>query len=91
MDGNFCHVALQGKVHIKDQVPKSLGAKTKELVTPCVIEELTKLGPEFSGALYIAKHFEHRRCGHEEALTPFECLSSLVGAFVPLPILSAFF
>ena len=79
VDGNFCHVALQYKIHIKEQLPKALSAVCKEQVTRCVMEELRRLGPDFSGALFIAKRFEMRRCSHKEPVSAAECLASLVG------------
>ena len=80
VDGNFCHAALENKLHIKNQLPKMLGAGCKELVTPCVLEELKSLGDNFRGALLIAKRFEVRSCGHRGRLkAAHECLSSLVG------------
>ena len=79
MDGNFCHVALENKIHIREQLPKVLGGNCKELVTPCVLEELRSLGETFRGALMIAKRFEVRSCGHQDHLkVAHECLASLV-------------
>ena len=78
MDGNFCYAALKYKVHIKEQLPKALSATCKELVTRCVTEELRKLGDEFGGALFIARRFEMRRCGHTTPVSASECLASLV-------------
>jgi U3 small nucleolar RNA-associated protein 23 len=79
VDGNFCHAALENKIHIREQLPKLLGGSCKELVTPCVLEELKSLGETFRGALMIAKRFEVRSCRHQDHLrVAHECLASLV-------------
>jgi rRNA-processing protein FCF1 len=45
-----------------------------------VICELQSLGKELSGAVYVAKRFQLRRCNHEERRkTATECILSLLG------------
>ena len=50
------------------------------MTTNCVISELASLGKELSGAVFIAKRFQLRRCGHgKKGVSATECVKSLVG------------
>ncbi|CAD7957560.1 unnamed protein product [Amoebophrya sp. A120] len=67
-DPTFIHVALESKIHIKEQLCKILGThKVTPMVTSCGLQELKHLietrGKEFSGALKIAEGFYQIKCG----------------------------
>jgi U3 small nucleolar RNA-associated protein 23 len=79
VDGNFCHAALQYRLHIKEHLPKTLGAPCRELATRCVSDELRRLGADYSGAALIAKRFDVRQCGHTPPVPAATCIASLVG------------
>lgn len=52
-------------------------------MTRCIVEEIRKLGPDFGGALVIARRFESRRCGHDTPIPAADCLRSMVGETNP--------
>ncbi|CAD7955956.1 unnamed protein product [Amoebophrya sp. A25] len=69
LDPTLIHVALESKIHIKEQLSKLLGSwKVTPMVTSCAIKELEqlveKVGGQYKGALKIAKTFYHLKCGH---------------------------
>ena len=58
----------------------SMHVHLSAVTTRCVIGELQSLGKELSGAVYVAKRFQLRKCNHEgrrKAAT--ECILSLLG------------
>lgn len=79
MDGTFCQAALKGKIQIKEQLPKYLGAPVQLVTTRCVVTELIALGPQLSGAVFIAKRFQQRVCGHKKSKPATDCIMSLIG------------
>merc|ERR1719211_72266 len=78
IDGTFCAACLEGKVNIKDQLPKYLG-EVRLLTTSCCITELESLGPQLYGAMMIAKNFPIFKCGHKKAISASECIKAMVG------------
>ena len=50
-----------------------------QVTTKCVVAELVALGPQLSGAVYIAKRFKQRVCGHKKDKPATDCIMSLVG------------
>lgn len=87
LDATFCHAALEGKVLIKEQVPKYIGAQTKIVTTQCIIlevEKLSKISPKLYGAWIVVKQFPVHRCGHEGDPVPAaSCAKSLLGKSNP--------
>lgn len=79
VDGTFCQAALKGKIQIREQLPKYLGGPIQLVTTRCVIAELVALGPQLSGAVFIAKRFQLRVCGHKKNKSATDCITSLVG------------
>lgn len=113
VDGTFCQAALKGKIQIKEQLPKYLGAPVQlgqktcfdrllqsdhfssspftsthffppsslpfQVTTRCVVAELVALGPQLSGAVFIAKRFQQRVCGHKKSKPATDCIMSLIG------------
>lgn len=50
------------------------------VTTNCVISELVSLGKELGGAVFIAKRFQLRTCGHgKKGVTATQCVLSLIG------------
>ncbi|CAL4126617.1 unnamed protein product, partial [Meganyctiphanes norvegica] len=82
LDGTFCHAALDGKVNVKEQIPKYLGADTTIYSTQCIIMEVEKLSKMVSniyGAWLIVKQFPVHRCGHEGRPMPAAaCIKSIL-------------
>ncbi|KAK8399574.1 hypothetical protein O3P69_003558 [Scylla paramamosain] len=83
LDATFCHSALEGKVLIKEQIPKYLGAQTKIVTTQCIIlevEKLSKISPKLYGTWLVVKQFPVHKCGHEGDPVPASsCAKSLLG------------
>lgn len=83
LDATFCHAALEGKVLIKEQVPKYLGAQTKIVTTQCIIlevEKLSKISSNLYGTWMVVKQFPVHKCGHEGDPVPASlCAKSLLG------------
>ncbi|KAK9510736.1 hypothetical protein O3M35_005462 [Rhynocoris fuscipes] len=77
IDGTFCHVALESKVNIHDQIPKYLG-DVKILTTPCAILETESLGSPVYGAMLILKQFPVHQCGHKEPVAAASCLRNML-------------
>eukprot|EP00127_Corallochytrium_limacisporum_P004453 Clim_evm7s164 gene=Clim_evmTU7s164 len=79
VDGTFAEVALKCRIQIAEQMPKYLSAKVKLFTTRCVQKEVASLGPQFSGARAILKHFEFLHCRHKDSnVSPKECIDALV-------------
>lgn len=87
LDGTFCRAALEGKVLIKEQVPKYLGSQTKIVTTQCIIlevEKLSKISPNLYGAWMVVKQFAVHRCGHEgDPIPASSCAKSLLSTNNP--------
>lgn len=58
VDGTVCQVALESKIHIQTQLAKYLGGTVKLFTTAQCVDELKKMGPEMSGAVFVAKRME---------------------------------
>lgn len=81
IDGTFINAALKNKIHIKEQLPKILGAKCTPMVTGCALQELRSLGSSCLGAVVIAKGYYRLKCGHDDCpLAAHECMAQAVGA-----------
>ena len=49
------------------------------VTTQCVVTELEGLGQRLSGAMYVAKRFQLRNCGHHRDLQPApDCVKSMI-------------
>jgi len=78
IDGTFCHGCLEGKVNIKEQMPKYLGEVTL-LTTGCCISEIEAIGsPQLYGATIILKGMPLFRCNHKKAIGAGACIKSLI-------------
>ncbi|KAK2550915.1 rRNA-processing protein UTP23-like protein [Acropora cervicornis] len=84
VDGTFCQAALQSRTQIKEQLPKFLDGTTQLFTTPCVIAEAQALGPQLTGALFIAKTFKLHKCSHKDVAVPAaNCIKSMIGTDNP--------
>ena len=79
VDGNFVVATLNAKLDVENQLPKILVGATKHYTTSCVMDELRRLGDDFSGAFLAAKRFERRNCTHHPCVSGRECLETVVG------------
>ena len=53
------------------------------VTTKCVISELKSLGKELSGAMFVAKRFQLRKCSHGGKTTSAtDCILSLIGQLI---------
>lgn len=82
LDGTFCHAALDGKVNVKEQIPKYIGTDTTIYSTQCIIlevEKLSKICSNVYGAWLIVKQFPVHKCGHEGRPMPAAaCIKSIL-------------
>ena len=52
------------------------------VTTQCVVSELEGLGQQLSGAMYVAKRFQLRNCGHHRDTQPAaDCVRSMTSEF----------
>lgn len=85
LDASFCLSSLRHKFDAKERFTTVLGAASRLLVSACVMDELRRLAREnpedhiFTGAPFLARRMELRRCRHEPALSGTECIKSLLG------------
>ncbi|KNC79563.1 hypothetical protein SARC_08049 [Sphaeroforma arctica JP610] len=80
VDATFCQASLECKIYIKDQLTTYFGGSVSLFTSPCIVEEVRKLGSEFSGAHLINKKFEWRRCRHAIGTkNARECVQDLIG------------
>lgn len=83
MDGQFIQAALEGKVRIDEQVPKTLQEKSTMYVTKCVMHKLKEGGPFYRGAVMIGSKYPNLQCRHEDVIAPNECIKLLVAGGNP--------
>lgn len=94
MDWEFVQAALEGKVLLREQMPKLLqDERTTTFVTPCIrkeLEQLMKQNKFYLGAYQIiTRRFEggheqkYLSCKHEGQLSATECIKQHVGAGAP--------
>ena len=57
-----------------------------QVTTRCVVSELVALGPQLSGAVFIAKRFQLRVCGHRKSKPATDCIMSLIGGCHGYPV-----
>jgi len=83
VDGDFCQVALENHLFVRELLPKIVSATTQEYVTRCIVEELRNKGPVYSGAVLIAKKYQYRQCNHSSPVPSHVCISELIGSNNP--------
>ncbi|ORX91375.1 hypothetical protein K493DRAFT_165059, partial [Basidiobolus meristosporus CBS 931.73] len=79
VDGDFCQAALDSRINLKEQVPKTLLGQAKPMYTTCGLAELREKGEDFLGTVIAMKRFEKRRCPHKTPISSAECLSEIIG------------
>ncbi|KAI7901095.1 Fcf1-domain-containing protein, partial [Cokeromyces recurvatus] len=80
LDGEFCKVALDRKIYLKDALPSLMFAPTRLLVTECILNELKSKGHDHTSAYILAKKFETRKCSHkEQPVSSYQCIREAVG------------
>ncbi|CAO3607948.1 unnamed protein product [Mucor hiemalis] len=80
LDGDFCKVALEKQIYIKDELPVLLGGTTRLVVTECILQDIKARGHDFTSAYILAKRFESRKCAHKEKpVSAYDCIRDLVG------------
>jgi U3 small nucleolar RNA-associated protein 23 len=82
VDADFCIDALKWKIPPAEHMPLVFGASAVKLMTTsCVQEELRRRGNRdeaISGAVFVSKRFEVRRCKHDCPKTGSECIQELI-------------
>ena len=57
------------------------------VTTQCVVSELEGLGQQLSGAMYVAKRFQLRNCGHHRDTQPAaDCVRSMTSELTLLVV-----
>lgn len=84
VDGDFCRSSLQHKFDPKERLPYILAGACRLLVTNCVMHALrqaarTSEDPVVTGAPFVARRLELRRCRHDEPKSVIDCFLDLIG------------
>eukprot|EP00457_Paulinella_chromatophora_P011131 gb/GEZN01011257.1/.p1 GENE.gb/GEZN01011257.1/~~gb/GEZN01011257.1/.p1 ORF type:complete len:327 (-),score=77.77 gb/GEZN01011257.1/:158-1138(-) len=76
MDGEFIQAALEGKIMLKEQIPKLVqDDHSAPFVTKCVLQYLQAGGGFYSGAARIASTLGFLKCRHKKGvLSPKDCI-----------------
>ncbi|PJF18007.1 hypothetical protein PSACC_02154 [Paramicrosporidium saccamoebae] len=80
----MCRASLRCKFDLRERLPVVLGAPARLLVTACTMTALREASrctedASVSGAPFVARRFELRRCRHDEPLPVQECIAALIG------------
>lgn len=78
MDSDFIQAALEGRIQLKEQMPKLLQEECTSFVTKCVVHELNSRPKFFNGAQIIAKGLSYLRCKHSGVVPPDECIRAFL-------------
>ena len=78
IDISYIEAALQGQIHVKDQLLKMLDDRVTPMVTDCVLKEIQNGGSRLHGHGIVAKAFYRVKCAHHPALPSSECLMNQV-------------
>lgn len=84
LDPSFCRASLRYKFDPKERLPFILGAPVRPFVTGCVMHALRQAArassdPLVTGAPFVARRVELRRCRHDNPLPVTECFHALIG------------
>lgn len=85
VDAPFCIETLKIKIAAVEAFTEVFGGAVKLMTTPCIQAELEKHDREHhSGAAFVAKRFEVRRCQHDKgSKTGSECIKDLISTKNP--------
>lgn len=84
LDPSFCLASLRHKFDPKERLAFILGAPVRLFVTTCVMQALrlaarSSVDPVVTGAPFVARRLELRRCHHDEPCSVAQCFQSLIG------------
>jgi U3 small nucleolar RNA-associated protein 23 len=81
-DAEFLQAAKEGKIMLKEQLPKFLQEENTHLyVTKCIIQHIREQGKSFGAALFIANTLELLPCSHDnnkKHVKQYDCIKSLL-------------
>lgn len=84
VDASMCRASLQHRWDLKERLPHLLGGSTRSLVTACTMEALRELArsspddPTATGAPFVGRRLELRRCRHDPVLSEVACWEALL-------------
>jgi len=73
IDISYIEAALQGKIHVKDQLLKMLDGRVTPMVTDCVLKEIENAGGRLHGHSIVAKAFYRLKCSHHPCKSSSDC------------------
>jgi U3 small nucleolar RNA-associated protein 23 len=73
IDISYIEAALQGKIHVKDQLLKMLDGRVTPMVTDCVLKEISNGGTRLHGHSIVAKPFYRLKCNHKPSKSSSDC------------------
>lgn len=85
VDAAMCTASLRHKFDLKERLGLLLGGPVKLMVSSCVMDTLraiAKAAPEdaiATGAPFVARRLELRRCHHSPAVSVCDCFTQLLG------------
>lgn len=89
IDASMCRASLQHRWDLKERLPHLLGDSARLLVTACTMEALRGLARSFpddstaTGAPFVGRRLELRRCRHHPVLSEAACWESLLAGGNP--------
>lgn len=85
VDAPFCIETLKIKIAPSEALTEVFGGTVKLMTTPCIQAELTAHDRQNdSGAAFVARRFEIRRCQHDKgSKTGSECIKDLISTHNP--------
>ena len=79
LDFLFLQSCVEGKILLREQMPKLMQADVDLCTTRCIIEDLRKRGKVFSGAHKIAKSLTYLKCRHKKKyISADQCIYKLL-------------
>lgn len=84
IDASMCQASLRHRWDLKERLPHLLGGPTRPLVTACTMEALRTLArscpddPTATGAPFVGRRLELRRCRHDPILSEAACWTALL-------------
>jgi len=79
VDKEFIQAAVEGKILLREQMPKMMQEETKLFMTRCILEDLRKGGKAYKGAHTIAASLPFLKCRHGKGLRePGKCIWALI-------------
>lgn len=84
VDDTFCLAALRHKFDLRERLPIVMGAPVRLLVTACTMTAMREaakgaVDPVITGAPFVGRRLELRRCRHDQPLEVSQCIRELIG------------